>query len=77
LPNKRSTEFFSIVPLHKIYADWFSEGLTRLFDLLAQNKLKPVIAARMQLTEVKRAHEHVEKAEVQGKIVLTIAETPF
>ncbi len=77
LPNKRSTEFFSIVPLRKKHADWFSEDLTRLFDLLAQNKIKPVIAARMPLAEAKRAHELVEQAEVQGKIVLTIAETPI
>ena len=76
LPNKRSTEFFSIVPLRKKHADWFSKDLTTLFDLLAQNKIKPVIAARMPLAEAKRAHELVEKAEVQGKIVLTVAETP-
>lgn len=75
LPNKRSTEFFSIVPLRKKHADWFSEDLTKLFDLLAQNKIKPVIAARMPLAEAKRAHELVERAEVQGKIVLTVAET--
>jgi len=76
LPNKRSTEFFSIVPLRKKHADWFSEDLTKLFDLLAQNKIKPVIAARMPLADAERAHELVERAEVQGKIVLTIAETP-
>jgi NADPH:quinone reductase-like Zn-dependent oxidoreductase len=74
LPKKRSTEFFSIVPLRKKHADWFSEDLTTLFDLLAQNKIKPVIAARMPLAEAKRAHELVERAEVQGKIVLTVAE---
>ena len=56
--------------------DWFSEDLTTLFDLLAQNKIKPVIAARMPLAEASRAHELVEKAEVQGKIVLTVAEPP-
>lgn len=76
LPNERSTEFFSIVALRKKHADWFSEDLTTLFSLLAQNKIKPVIAARMPLAEAKRAHELVEQAEVQGKIVLTIAETP-
>ena len=74
-PNGRSTEFYSIGPLRDKHADWISEDLTRLFDLLAQNKIKPVIAARMPLAEAKRAHELVEQAEVQGKIVLTIAET--
>ena len=76
LPNGRSTEFFSIVRLRKKHADWFSEDLTKLFNLLAQNTIKPVIAARMPLAEAKRAHELVEKAEMQGKIVLTVAETP-
>ena len=76
LPNGRSTAFFSIVPLRKKHADWFLEDLTKLFDLLAQNKIKPVIAAVMPLTEAKRAHELIEQAEVQGKIVLTVTETP-
>jgi NADPH:quinone reductase-like Zn-dependent oxidoreductase len=76
LPNGRSTAFFSIVPLRKKHADWFVEDLTKLFDLLAQNKIKPVIAARLPLTEAKRAHELIEQADVQGKIVLTVDETP-
>ncbi|MFH1183686.1 MAG: medium chain dehydrogenase/reductase family protein [Chloroflexota bacterium] len=75
-PNGRSTAFYSIRPLRKKHPDWFSEDLTRLFDLLAQNKIKPVIAARMPLAEARRAHELIERAEVQGKIVLTLAETP-
>jgi len=28
------------------------------------------------MAEVRRAHELIEQAEVQGKIVLTVAETP-
>jgi len=76
LPNGRSTAFFSIVPLRKKHADWFIEDLTKLFDLLAQNKIKPVIAARMPLTEASHAHDLIEQAQVQGKIVLTVAEAP-
>jgi len=75
-PNGRSTAFYSIGPLRQKQADWFSEDLTKLFDLLAQNKIKPIIAARMPLAEAGRAHELIEQAEVQGKIVLTVAETP-
>lgn len=75
-PNGRSTAFYSIGPLRQKQADWFSEDLTKLFDLLAQNKIKPIIAARMSLAEAGRAHELIEQAEVQGKIVLTVAETP-
>ena len=75
-PNGRSTAFYLISALRQKHADWFSEDLTKLFELLAQNKIKPIIAARMPLAEAKRAHELIEQAEIQGKIVLTVAETP-
>lgn len=76
LPNGRSTMFYSIGALRQKQPDWFSEDLTKLFDLLVQGKIKPVIAARMPLAEVRRAHELIEDAGIQGKIVLTVKETP-
>jgi NADPH:quinone reductase-like Zn-dependent oxidoreductase len=76
LPNGRSTEFYSIGPLRHKQPDMFSEDLTELFNLLAQDKIKPVIGARLPLGEARHAHELIEQAEVQGKIVLTVAETP-
>jgi len=76
LPNGRSTAFYSIGALRHKHADWFSGDLTTLFDLLAQDKIKPVIAARMPLADARHAHELIEQADVQGKIVLTVAETP-
>ncbi len=75
-PNGRSTAFYSIGPLRQKQPNWFSEDLTILFDLLAQKKIKPIIAMRMSLAEVAHTHELIEQAEVQGKIVLTVAETP-
>lgn len=76
LPNGRSTTFYSIGALRQKQPDWFSEDLTKLFDLLVQGKIKPVIAAHMPLAEIRRAHELIEKAGIQGKIVLTVGETP-
>ena len=75
-PNGRSAAFYSIGGLRHKQPAWFSEDLTTLFNLLAQDKIKPVIAARMPLAEASRAHELVEEAEVQGKIVLTVAGSP-
>jgi NADPH:quinone reductase-like Zn-dependent oxidoreductase len=75
-PNGRSTAFYLISGMRKKQAKWFSEDLTKLFELLAQNKIKPIIEARMPLAEARRAHELIERAEVQGKLVLTVAETP-
>ena len=74
LPNGRSTAFYSIGALRKKHADWFHADLTELFNLLAQDKIKPVIAERMRLDEAARAHELVERAAVQGKIVLMVNE---
>jgi NADPH:quinone reductase-like Zn-dependent oxidoreductase len=74
LPNGRSTAFYSIGPLREKHADWFHADLTELFNLLAQGKIKPVIAERMGLTEAARAHELVERAAVRGKIVLMVGE---
>jgi NADPH:quinone reductase-like Zn-dependent oxidoreductase len=74
-PNGRSAAFYLITALRKKHPDWFSEDLTKLFDLLAQNKIKPIIEARMPFARAKRAHELIEQAEVQGKIVLTVAVT--
>ncbi len=72
LPNGRSTTFYSIGALRQKQPDWFSEDLTKLFDLLVQGKIKPVIATRMPLAEARRAHELIETAGIQGKIVLTV-----
>jgi NADPH2:quinone reductase len=74
LPNGRSTEFYSIGSLREKQPDWFREDLTELFNLLAQGKIEPVIAERMSLVEAARAHELVERADVQGKIVLMVGE---
>ncbi|EHO40295.1 Alcohol dehydrogenase zinc-binding domain protein [Caldithrix abyssi DSM 13497] len=75
LPNGKSTAFYSIGSLYKKKMDWFTEDLRRLFELLVQNRIKPVIAARMPLTDVVRAHELLERAEISGKIVLNVSST--
>ncbi|MEB3300382.1 MAG: zinc-binding dehydrogenase [Cyanobacteriota bacterium] len=67
-----SPAFYSIGTLREKHPEWFTEDLTNLFNLLAQGKIEPVIATRLPLTEVKRAHELIETAAVQGKIVLTM-----
>ena len=73
LPNGRATTFYSIGALRKKHPDWFHADLTELFNLLAQSKIKPVIAKRMRLDEATHAHELIEQAAVQGKIVLIVS----
>jgi NADPH:quinone reductase-like Zn-dependent oxidoreductase len=73
VPNGRTTVFYSIGALRKKHSDWFRQDLTELFNLLAQGKIKPVIAERRPLVEAAPAHELVERAVVQGKIVLMVS----
>ncbi len=51
--------------------DWFREDVTALFDLLAHQKIGPLIAARFPLGEARRAHELLSTNSVTGKIILT------
>ena len=74
LPNGRAASFYSIGAWRRRHPEWFVEDLNTLFDLLKQGKIKPVIAKRMPLTEVRRAHRLIEEAKVMGKIVLLVSE---
>lgn len=69
-PNRKHVAFYDIRRQKKKHPGWFREDLTALLDLLAAGMLRPVIAARLPLEEVVRAHQQVEHAEVQGKLVL-------
>ena len=69
-PRRKHVSFYDIRPQQKRHPDWFREDLSALLDLLVAGKLRPVIAARLPLDDVVRAHQLVEHAEVQGKLVL-------
>lgn len=49
---------------------WFRHDLLTLFDLLQQNKIKPLIAQRLPLWQARHAHELLGSGGVIGKIVL-------
>jgi NADPH:quinone reductase len=69
-PNRKRGAFYDLRTLKKKHPDWFREDLATLLDLLAAGKLRPVIAARLPLDEVVRAHQQLERGGVQGKLVL-------
>ena len=49
----------------------FHEDLPKIFALVAQKQISPVIAATFPLWEAKRAIELLATGTVEGKIVLT------
>lgn len=74
LPNGKRAQFYSIaggpLGLKDRHPEWFREDLTRLFELLAEGRIKPVIAERLPLEDAAHAHELIEHAQIQGKLVL-------
>lgn len=69
-PQKKHVAFYDIRSQKKKRPGWFREDLTALLGLLAAGTLRPVIAQRLPLEDVVKAHQQVEHAEVQGKLVL-------
>jgi len=74
LPNGKTTAFYSIGGLRKKKPEWFKEDLVALFKLLLEGKIKPVVGKCLPLRDAKLAHELIEKAQVQGKLVLIIGD---
>jgi NADPH:quinone reductase-like Zn-dependent oxidoreductase len=50
------------------HVEWFREDLTKRIALLAEGKIKPVVAERLPLEEIAYAHELLEQGRVQGKL---------
>jgi NADPH2:quinone reductase len=69
LPGRKRMVPYSIQTLKRLEPAWFRQDLIALFDLLQQQKLKPLIAQRFPLAEARQAHELLGKG-VTGKIVL-------
>lgn len=70
LPGRRRVVPYSIQTLKRLRPALFRQDLIALFDLLAQQKIKPLIAKRFPLREARQAHELLGKGGVTGKIVL-------
>ncbi|GHO99995.1 NADPH:quinone reductase [Reticulibacter mediterranei] len=74
LPNGKYAQWYAIagalIGMKNRHPEWFREDLTRLFALLTEGKIKPVIAKRLPLEEIAYAHELMENNQIQGKLVI-------
>jgi NADPH:quinone reductase-like Zn-dependent oxidoreductase len=70
----KSAEFYGITALYMRDKKPFMEDLPKLFNLLEEGKIKPVITARLPLLEARKANELLESGEVSGNIVLLAPE---
>ncbi len=69
-PGRKRMVPYSIQTLKRLKPAWFRQDLMALFDLLQQQKIKPLIAQRFPLAEARHAQELLGKGGVIGKIVL-------
>jgi NADPH2:quinone reductase len=70
LPGRRRVVPYSIQWLKRLRPALFRQDVIALFDLLRQQKIKPLIAQRLPLAEARHAHELLGTGGVTGKIVL-------
>ena len=70
LPGRKRVVPYSIQWLKRVKPALFRQDLTTLFELLREQKIKPLVAQRFPLAEARRAHELLGKGGVTGKIVL-------
>jgi NADPH:quinone reductase len=70
LPGRKRVIPYSIQTLKRLKPDMFRQDLRFLFDLLRQQRIKPMIAQRFPLAEARHAQELLGKGGVTGKIVL-------
>jgi NADPH:quinone reductase len=70
LPGRKRVVPYSIQTFKRLKPELFRQDLSALFDLLQQQKIKPLIAQRFPLAEASQAHELLGKGGVTGKIVL-------
>ena len=73
LPGRKRVIPYSIQTLKRMKPQWFRQDLITLFDLLQQEKIKPLIARRFTLAEARHAQELLGKGGVIGKIVLDVS----
>jgi NADPH:quinone reductase-like Zn-dependent oxidoreductase len=66
----KRVEGYFIAGLKAAHPDWFRADLQTLLDLLAQDKLHPLVAERLPLSEARRAHQLMDNTGARGKIVL-------
>jgi NADPH2:quinone reductase len=70
LPGGKRVVTYSIQWLKRVRPQLFRQDLLALFELLKEQRIKPLIARRFPLAEARQAQELLGKGGVTGKIVL-------
>jgi NADPH:quinone reductase-like Zn-dependent oxidoreductase len=69
-PRRLRVSFYDTRPTKRRHPGWYRDDLAELCALLGAGKLHPVIAARVPLEGAAEAHRRIERADVEGRLVL-------
>lgn len=69
----RTVAIYSIADRKREKPGEFREDLSSLYRILEAGKLKPKIAERIELEEIRRGHERLEREKLQGRLVIVHA----
>ena len=70
LSPRRRMMGYRVQELRIPHRDWFRDDFRALLELLREDKVHPVVAERLPLSEARRAHELLERSAAKGKLVL-------
>lgn len=73
MPGQKRVVPYSIQWLKRVKPTLFRQDLITLFELLQQQKIKPLIARQFPLAEARQAQELLGQGGVTGKIVLMLS----
>ncbi len=74
LKNSRSVKSYGASALYRMDKRPFLDDLPVLFNLLAEGKIKPIIAKRFPILEAAQANALLESGQVTGNVVLLAPE---
>ena len=70
LSPRRRVLAYRVQKLRTHHQDWFREDFGALLELLRADKVHPVVAERLPLSDARHAHELLESTAAAGKLVL-------
>jgi NADPH2:quinone reductase len=70
LSPRRKVLSYRIQKLRIHHQDWFQADFLALLEMLRRGEIHPVVAERLPLSDVRRAHELLGSTAAKGKIVL-------
>jgi NADPH2:quinone reductase len=71
VPGYKRVKLYSIQMLKRRKPGWFRKDLEELLSLLADGRIRPLVAERLPLGEAARAQELLAAGSTVGKLVLT------